>query len=61
MRRIHLLTEERSQSSIAFNFPLRLHRPLLRDAGLEVRLFLTAQDEELYDCDVLLLNSNVFG
>src|SRR5712691_7095327 len=61
MIRVHVLTEDGSQSSIAFNFPLRLHRRLLREAGLETRLLLTPQEPDLFDCDVLFVNSNVFG
>lgn len=61
MTRIHVLTEEGSQSSIAFNFPLRLHRKLLAEIGLDVRVFLGSEEESLYDCDVLILNSNAFG
>lgn len=61
MTRINLLTDEGSQSSIAFNFPLRLHRKLLAEMGMDVRIFLSPQDEDLFECDVLILNSNAFG
>lgn len=61
MKRLHVLTEEGSQSSIAFNFPLRLHRKLMAEVGLDVTIFLGAAEEGLFDCDVLVLNSNSFG
>src|SRR5439155_12799199 len=61
MIRVHVLTEDRGQSSIAFNQPLRLNRRLLRDAGLDVRLFLDGANPALFDGDVLFINDNVFG
>lgn len=61
MTRVHLLTEDGSQSSIAFNFPLRLHGRLLAEKGLEVKLFPPGAGAEALACDVLFVNSNYFG
>src|SRR4030095_13944556 len=61
MTRVHLLTEDGSQSSIAFNFPLRLHARLLAEHGLDVKLFDPSAGPEALACDVLFVNSNYFG
>jgi len=61
MTRVHLLTEDGSQSSIAFNFPLRLHARLFAERGLDVKLFDPDAGNEALDCDVLFVNSNYFG
>ena len=61
MTRVHLLTEDGSQSSIAFNFPLRLHARLLAERNLDVKLFDPTAGDEALACDVLFLNSNYFG
>jgi len=61
MTRVHLLTEDGSQSSIAFNFPLRLHARRLAERGLEVKLFDPDAGDEAFACDVLCFNSNYFG
>src|SRR5262249_21262230 len=61
MIRIHVLTEESSQSSIAFNEPLRMHHRLLREGGADVRLVQGPPSPALYDADVLFINDNVFG
>ena len=61
MIRVHVLTEDGRRSSKAFNLPLRFRRRQLRDAGLDVKLFLDAANPALFDADVLFINDNAFG
>ncbi|WP_341894474.1 hypothetical protein [Ferrovibrio terrae] len=60
MTRVHILSDDfASPNGLAFLYPVVLHRRLLRDAGLTVRLF-AAADEALTDCDVLIVDSKAF-
>ena len=57
MKRIHLLTEGFvTPGSRAFLYPLLVYRAALQDAGFLFRIF-TRIEPELYDCDVLGVDS----
>ncbi|MFQ5955879.1 MAG: hypothetical protein ACE5JZ_12510, partial [Kiloniellales bacterium] len=59
MRRVHVLSEGFvSPNGRAFLFPIVTNSRLLRELGLEVRIF-TAPARELTDCDVLMVDSKV--
>lgn len=60
MARVHILSDGfASPNGLAFLYPVIVHRQLLRDAGLSVRLFSTDQPD-LTDCDVLIIDSKAF-
>lgn len=58
--RVHLLTEGfLSPNAQAFLFPLYQHSRLIRDQGIDLRVF-TSLDDRLADCDVLLIEGKFF-
>ena len=59
VKKIHALTTRNNPNSDSFNFPLRVHRQLLRAFDLDVVLFFDL-DESLYECDLLFVNSKFF-
>ena len=59
MIKVRVLTTRETPNSAAFNLPLRLHKGLLRELGLDVSLLYDSADR-LFQCDVLFVNSKFF-
>lgn len=59
MRKVHVLTTVDSPNSSAFNFPLFFWRKQLLSYDVDITFFLEI-DENIYDCDLLFVNSKYF-
>ena len=61
MTRVHLLTQPPSASyTRGFAAPLLSNRRRIRDLGLDFKFFTTV-DRGFTDCDIVFINSNIYG